>query len=183
MSSAKRSNDVDMDQYKNPFSISQLIIGLIISTYFLTVELIEFSLSMYVSQEKKPELYKEYLTFKQEAFVWRWWQLCTMIILPLSVIDASRDLIHMFTRKATTRRNTIDILKAIQTFSTIYTMFYCIMPLESKIAENPSNHLARNLNFYHWFAFALNIVGWSLPLLRYYDWKNDQYIPPTKKTQ
>ncbi|CAF1525784.1 unnamed protein product, partial [Rotaria sordida] len=148
MSTVKRINDVDVNQYKNPFSTSQLIIGLFIGTYFLTVELIDFS----------------------QAPIWKWWQLCTMIILPLSMIDALRDLIHMFTKKATIRRNVIDILKAIQFFGIVYTMFVCIMPLESHLAEKPSKHLARDLNFYHSFAFGFNILGWLLTLLRYYDW-------------
>ncbi|CAF4168522.1 unnamed protein product [Rotaria sordida] len=183
MSTVKRINDVDVNQYKNSFSTSQLIIGLVIGTYFLTVELIDFSLSMYVLREKKPELYQEYIMFKSQAPIWKWWQLCTMIVLPLSMIDALRDLIHMFTKKATIRRNVIDILKAIQFFGIVYTMFVCVMPLESHLAEKPSKHLARDLNFYHSFAFGFNILGWLLTLLRYYDWKNDKQIPSEKKTQ
>ena len=183
MSTTKSTMNIDTNSYKNPFSISQLIIGLFLSTYFLTVELVEFNLSLYVLQESKPEFYQEYLIFKSQASIWKWWQLCTTFIIPLSIIDVLRGLFHIFTRTATMRRNLLDVLQAVQLFGILYIIFICIIPLESKLVGKPSNFFTQELYFFHQFAFALNILGWLLPLFRYYDWKNDQYIANEKKAQ
>ncbi len=61
MSTTKIENDDNIKFYKQPLSASQLIISLLFGTYFLTVQTIELSLSIYVLQENKFEIYREYL--------------------------------------------------------------------------------------------------------------------------
>lgn len=181
MSTSKVTTFTPSDLSKKPFSGSQLIIGLFLGTYFLSVELIEFSLSIYVLQENKPELYRDYLVFKRQAAVWKWWQMITTAIVPLSIVDAIRGLIEIFTKKATFKRHFIDVIKAAQLFGILFTIITCIMPLESKLIEEPSRDLMEALNYFHCIAFLLNILGWLNPLLRYRDWQSEVKIDSTKK--
>jgi hypothetical protein len=99
----------------------------------------------------------------------------------LSIIDAIRGLYEIFTKKATLKRNLLDVIKAVQLFGILYTIIACIMPLEIKLIEEPSRDLAEALNHFHRIAFLLNILGWLNPLLRYRDWQSEQKIDSTKK--
>jgi hypothetical protein len=72
MSTTKFENVDYIKLSKQPFSIPQLIITLLFSTYFLTIQTIELSLSIYVLQENKIEIYREYLLFKRQAPIWKW---------------------------------------------------------------------------------------------------------------
>ena len=181
MSAKKATAAAPPDLSKQPFSNSQLIIGLFLSTYFLSVELIEFSLSIYVLQENKTDFYRDYLVFKRQAMVWKWWQMFTSLIVPLSIFDAIRGLYEIVTKKATLKRNLLDIIKAVQLFGILYTIIVHIMPLETKLIEEPSREVAEALNGFHWIAFLLNILGWLNPLLRYQDWQSELKIDANKK--
>jgi hypothetical protein len=183
MSTAKSENNVDIKLYKKPFSISQLIIALVLGTYFLTVETIELSLSIYATQENKPEIYREYLLFKSQAPIWKWWQELTTLIIPLSVFAVISDLFQTLTKKATTKRNLIDIVAALQLFGVLFTVFTRVLPLETQLIKTASYDNASQLNFVHWIVFMLNIVGWFIPLFRYQDWKNDENVHPKKKIE
>lgn len=170
--------------YKKPFSVSQLVIALFLSTYFLSVAMIEFSLSMFVLKERKVDLYRDYLIFKREALLWKSWQLITSTVVPLSVIDSISSLWQIFTKKATLRRNVLDVLKAFQLFSILYTTIFLLIPLETKMIETSSFTIAENLNYIQRFSFSLNILGLLIPLLRYRDWQTEKISSnTTKKTQ
>lgn len=170
--------------HKKPFSVSQLIIGLILSTYFLSVALIEFSLSIYVQQQNKPHLFQQYLLFKQDTLLWKSWQLITTAIIPLSLFDAITGLYQIFTHQATQRRNLLDIIKAAHLFAILYITITRLMPLESQIKQStPSMSLLQQINYFHHFTFALNILGLIIPLLYYHDSKHPSSITSTKKDQ
>jgi hypothetical protein len=177
------SNQTDSRIYQKQFSISQLIIGIFLGTYFLSVELVEFSLSNYVEQENKLELYRDYLIFKRQAPLWRWWQLLTTLIVPLSIIDTLRELFRILTEKTTTVNRSLSILTALQLFGILYTIITFILPLESKLLDESSSSLAQDLKFYHGIALLLNILGWLIPLFRYHEWKNYAHICSDKKTE
>ncbi len=66
-------NNNNIKLYKQPFSISELITSLLFSTYFLTVQTIELSLSIYVLRENKIDIYSEYLLFKSHASICPGW--------------------------------------------------------------------------------------------------------------
>ncbi|CAF4811421.1 unnamed protein product, partial [Rotaria sp. Silwood2] len=133
--------------------------GLLFGTYFLTVQTIELSLSTYVLQENKLDLYRDYLIFKGQAPIWKWWQLVSNIIIPLSIITTVRDLFQIFTRKSTTRRNLIDIVTALQLLGVLYTVFINVLPLENKLIQTASKHNISKLNSFYWIVFLLNILG------------------------
>jgi hypothetical protein len=183
MRSTKKENDDDIKLLKSPFSISQLMIGLLFSTYFLTIQTIELSLSIYVLQENKFEIYREYLIFKNAAPIWKWWHLFSLVTIPLSIFGAVRDLFQIFTKKATIKRHLIDIIRALQLFTVLSIVFRRILPIENKLIEISSKEYLYELNFFQWIVFLLNICGWFIPIFRYQDWKNDQRIHPRKKTQ
>ncbi|CAF3490550.1 unnamed protein product [Rotaria sp. Silwood1] len=183
MSMTKTEKHDDAKLYKEPFSISQLIMGLLFGTYFLTVQTIELSLSTYVLQENKFDLYRDYLIFKGQAPIWKWWQLVSSIIIPLSIITAVRNIFQIFTKKSTTRRNIIDIVTALQLFGILYTVFTSVLPLEKKLIQTVSKHNIHKLNFLHWIIFLSNILGWFIPIFRYQDWKNDERLHPKKKIE
>jgi hypothetical protein len=179
----KFENDDNIKLYKQPFSISALIIGLLFGTYFLTVQTIELSLSIYVLKENKLEIYSEYLLFKREASIWKWWQLFSTIIVLPSIINVVRDLFQIFTKKATFKRNLLDIVTALQLFGVLYTVITRISPLENKLIQTTSKDIIRELNSFQWIVFLLNILGWFLPIVRYQDWKNDGNTHLKKKIQ
>jgi hypothetical protein len=183
MSTTKFENVDNIKLSKQPFSIPQLIITLLFSTYFLTIQTIELSLSIYVLQENKIEMYREYLLFKRQAPIWKWWQAFSTIILLLSVIAAVRDLLQTLTRKATFTRNLLDIIKALQLFIVLYIAFTRILPLQNKLIETISMENILELSFLQWIVFLLNILGWFIPIFRYQEWKNDEHIHLKKKTQ
>jgi hypothetical protein len=183
MLNTKFENDDNIKLYKQPFSISALIMGLLFGTYFLTVQTIELSLSIYVLQENKLEVYSEYLLFKRQAPIWKWWQLFSIIIVLLSIIIAIRDLFQIFTKKATFKRNLLDIVTALQLFIVLYTVITRVLPLENKLIQTTSNDIIRELNFLQWIVFLLNILGWFIPIFRYHDWKNDGSTHLKKKIQ
>jgi cytochrome bd-type quinol oxidase subunit 2 len=184
MPTTKSDNDVDsVKLYKQPFSISQLIMTVLFRTYFLTVLTIELSLSIYVIQENKPEIYHEYLVFKRQAPIWKWWQVFSAIIIPLSIITAVRDLLQTFTKKATNKRNLLDIVTALQLFAVLYTVFTRVLPLENKLIQATSKDNTVELKFFQCIVFILNILGCFITVFRYRDWKNDKRIHPKEKTQ
>ena len=178
MQPGENPNNVNRGLYRNPFSISQLAIGLVLSTYFLTVEVIELSLSIYAVQENKPETYREYLIFKPDAPIWKQWQLLTLLLIPLSIKTAINDLYQIFTTRATTRRNLIDVVTALQLFGILFTVFKCAQPLETQLVKISSYECASELNFFHWIMLVLNIVGWLIPIFRYHEWKNNPTFYP-----
>jgi len=183
MSTTKIENADDIKLYKQPFSASQLIMGLLFSTYFLTVQTIELSLSIYVLQENKYEIYSEYLLFKRQAPIWKWWQLFSTIIVLLSIITVARDLFETFTRKATFKRNLLDIVTALQLSVALYTAITRVLPLENKLIQATSKDNIRELNSFQWILFLLNILGWFIPIFRYQDWKNNESTHLKKKIQ
>jgi hypothetical protein len=183
MSTTKFENVDYIKLSKQPFSIPQLIITLLFSTYFLTIQTIELNLSIYVLQKNKIEIYREYLLFKRQAPIWKWWQSFSTIILLLSLITTVRDLIQTLTRKATFKRNLLDILKALQLFIVLYISFTHILPLHNKLIESISMDNIRQLNSFQWIVFLLNILGWFIPIFRHQEWKNDEHMHPKKKTQ
>jgi hypothetical protein len=183
LTTIKSSNDDNIKLSKEPFSIPLLIMGLLFSTYFLTIQTIELSLSIYVLQENKFEIYREYLLFKRQAPIWKWWQLFTLITLLFSIIIVVRDLLQILTRKATFKRHLLDIVTALHLFVILYISFKHILPLQNKLIQSISIDNIRELNFYQWIIFLLNIIGWFIPIFRYQDWKNDKNIHPKKKTQ
>lgn len=183
MSSTKNEKNDDNKLYKKPFSTSQLILGLLFGTYFLTVQTIELSLSTYVLQKDKNKFYNEYLMFKSQAPIWKWWQLFSTLIVLLSIIDTFRDLFQTLTRKATNKRHLLDILKAFQLVAALYISITRVLPLEKKLIETNSIDNLYELNFLQWILFLLNILGWSLPLFRYQEWINDERIHSKKKIQ
>lgn len=183
MSSTVRDNPTDAGSYKKPLAIPELIIGLLLSTYFLTVETIELSLSIYAVQQNNFEVYQQYLIFKNQAPIWKYWQLFTTLILPLTIFATVRDLIQILTKKATTQRHLLDVIAALQLFGILYVIIVRIMPLENQFMKTGSNYIAQDLNTIHWIAFALNIIGWFIPVFRYRESKNDMYSIQTKKQQ
>lgn len=184
MSTTKsENNDDNIKLYKKQFSTSQLILGLLFGTYFLTVQTIELSLSIYVLRENKFKVYGDYLLFKSQAPIWKWWQIFSTIIVLLSIIDTVRDLFQTLTKKATFKRNALDIIKALQLFPALYIAITHVLPLESKLVEASSKDDIRQLNFFQWIVFLLNIVGWFLPLLRYQEWKNNEHTDSKKKIE
>ena len=183
MSNAKQEKSIDNSLYKKPFSISQLTIALVLSTYFLTVEMIELSLSIYAVQENKPEFYSEYLAFKKAAPIWKSWQLLTTLIIPISFVTVTVDLFQTLTRKATTTRNLIDLVAVLQLYGILYTVVTRVLPLETELIKTASYDTARELNLTHYIVFLLNIVGWFIPIFRYQNWKNDEHFHPKEKKE
>jgi hypothetical protein len=183
MPATKSENDDDIKLSKQPFSVSQLIMALLFSTYFLTVQTIELSLSMYVLQENKLEIYRDYLIFKSQAPIRKWWQLFLTILIPLSIIGAVTDLFQIFTKKATIKRNLLDTVAALQLFTVLFIIFTRVLPLENKLIQTNSKDNIVELNFFYFILFLLNILGWFLPIFRYQTGQNDQQIHPKKKTQ
>lgn len=181
MSSTQKKNNVDIKLPKVPFSIFELIIALLLNTYFVTVGMIEFSLSTYVLQENKADLYHDYAHFKHQAHIWKWWQHITIMFVPLSIFSAIRNLIHIFTRTATMTRNLIDIVTILHLVAILYTIIQCARPLETKWMKEPSNDVLQELNFFHLIVLILNIIGWFIPIFRYHDWKNDRMSHSSKK--
>jgi hypothetical protein len=183
MSSKKSEKIDDIKLYKSPLSASQLVASLLFSTYFLTVQLIELSLSIYVLKENKSEIYKEYLIFKSESLIWKPWQIFALITIPLGVFGAIKDLIQVFTKKATKKRNLIDILAALQLFSVLFIVFTRILPLEKKLIQLTTKDYLYDLNFFQWIVFILNVCGWFTPILKYEESKNHSHIKLDKKNQ
>ncbi|CAF3378878.1 unnamed protein product [Rotaria socialis] len=183
MSSTKRENQSDIESYKTPFSVSQLIISLLLGTYFLTVEIIELSLSTYAWKQNKLEVYQQYLIFKSEAPIWKYWQLFTTLIVPLTIFATTKDLFQILTKKATTQRHLLDIIAAFQLYGILYTIIARIMPLESRLIEETSKDIAHDLNMIHWIAFMLNILGWCIPIFRYRESKYAKYFHLEKKKE
>jgi uncharacterized membrane protein len=179
----KSENDDDIEARKSPFSASQLVISLLFGTYFLTVQTIELSLSIYVLQQNKLELYKEYLIFKNGASIWKWWHLFSSLTIPLSIFGAFQGLFQIFTKKATKKRNLIDIIAALQLFTVLSIVFTRILPIENQLIETISKEYLYELNSFQWIVFLLNILGWFIPIVRYQDRKNDQQIDSKKKIQ
>jgi hypothetical protein len=126
---------------------------------------------------------KDDLLFKRRAPIWKWWQLFSTIIVLLSVITALRDLIQTFTKTATFKRNLLDIVRAFQLFTALYTVITSILPLENKLIQATLKDNIYELNSFQWIVFLLNILGWFIPVFKYQDWKNDERIHPKKKTQ
>jgi len=183
MSTTQLENNNNIKLYKQPSSISELIMGLLFGTYFLTVQTIELSLSIYVLRENKLETYSEYLLFKGHAPIWKWWQLFSTIIVLLSIIPTVRDLLQTFTRKATFKRHLLDIVKALQLFTALYIAITRVLPLENKLTQTTSKDNIRDLKFFQWIIFLLNIIGWLIPIFKYHDGKNNEHIHSKKKTQ
>ena len=183
MSSSQHDNHVDIASCKQPFSVSQLIPGLLLGTYFLTVETIELSLSIYTLQQNNLDIYRQYLIFKSQAPIWKHWQLFTVIIMPLTVTMITRDLFQTLTKKASTERHLLDILAACQLFSILYAIIVHVMPLENQFMEKPSKDIARDLNVVHWITFILNILGWIIPVLRSREIGNEKHIKSREKTE
>ncbi|CAF1557093.1 unnamed protein product [Rotaria sp. Silwood1] len=184
MSSKKRDNDDDdVVSYKKPFAVSQLTIAMLFTTYFLTVEIIELSLSTYVLQQNKLEVYQQYLLFKSQAPIWKYWRILTLIILPITIFINIQNLFQILTKKATIQRHLLDVISAFQLFGILYTIIVRLMPLETRFMKSISNDIAQNLNSIHQTAFMLNILGWFIPIFRYRESKNDMYYHLIKKTR
>jgi hypothetical protein len=183
MLTTKSENDDDIKLSKQPVSISQVITALLFSTYCLTVQTIELSLSMYVLQQNKSEIFREYLIFKSQAPIWKWWQLFLTILIPLSIIGVVTDLFQTFTQKATIKRNLLDIVAALLLFTVLFIVFTRVLPLENKLIQTNSKDNMAELNFFLSILFLLNILGWFLPIFQYQTGQNDQQIHPEKKTQ
>jgi len=159
--------------WKASVTASKLTVAIFFSTYFLSVQLIELSLSTYVSQDKnKAEAYRGYLLFKREAPIWKYWQIFGNLMVLLSFVTSIISLIEMFTKQATIKRNFLDIVKAIQVFTALYIAFTQILPLESQFIQTPSKDLAKQLNFFQWIIFTLSIIGFFVPIFQYVDGKN-----------
>lgn len=183
MSTANVANVNNVKLLKEPFSISQLIITLLFGTYFLTIQTVELSLTTYSLQENKVEIYRDYLLFKQQAPIWKWWQLFSNMILLLSFITTVRDLFQTLTRTATFTRNLLDILKAFQLFIAFYVSFTHIIPLQRNYIQSVSMDDIYQLNSFQWVVFLLNILGWFLPIFRYKEWINNKKTDQKDKTQ
>ena len=170
-------------QSKRPFLVSQLIIGLFLSTYVLSVALIEFSLSLYAVRENKINLIPSYLMFKKAAPLWKWWQIAVTLIVPFSVFDAIRGVVEIFTKNATKMRNFLDFVKACQLAGILYTTIACVMPLESNLIQGHSMALAEDFCFFQFFVFILNFIGWALQLLIYRESQVKEPISVDKKNK
>lgn len=177
---SENTND-NIKSCKSPFTISELIISLLFSTYFLTVQIIELSLSIYVLQQNKFELYKEYLIFKNSPHLWKLWHLFSSLTIPLSIFGAIKGLFQIFTKKATKKRNLIDIIAALQLFTVLSIVFTRILPIENKLIEKSSKESLYELNSFQWIVFLLNIFGWFIPIIRYQDRINYQHNIDSKK--
>lgn len=181
MKGEKRIQIQNAAQWKKTFDVPNLIIGLFLSTYILSVSLIEFSLSFYVINENKIELYRDYLLFKNGSGIWKIWQIIVMFVVPISIYDCVLSLIQIFTKHATWKRNVLDILKAIQLCSILSITVIFVMPLEKRIASSITQHLIEELNFYSFFTFFLNILGCILNLLYYRESKTIVSVATDKK--
>ncbi|CAF0835774.1 unnamed protein product [Adineta ricciae] len=164
-------------------SVSPIALPVLFTTYFLTVQTIEFSLSSYVLNENDPELYRKYLLFKSNAFIWKWWHLFTLLTIPLSIFEAIRDLLRIFTANYPVKRHLMSIVRAMHLFTTLYISFTCALPLETKLSGKSSRNLVAELNYYQLFLFLLNIIGWFIPLIQYKQAQSIKPIPVDKKDQ
>ncbi|CAF1190557.1 unnamed protein product [Adineta steineri] len=164
-------------------SISPIVIGVLLSTYFLTIQTIEYSLSTYVLNEKQHELYQNYLLFKVNAPIWKWWNLFTLITVPLAIWAALGDLWKIFTTKAPIKQHLTSIIRAMQLFSTLFISFARAVPLEGKLAETPSEEILVELNYYQWFLFLLNILGFVVTIIQCKQAQNAESINARKKKE
>ena len=183
MSTAKVENVNGVKLSKQPFSVPQLVITLLFSTYFLTIQTVELSLTTYILQKNKVEIYRDYLLFKDQAPIWKWWQSFSTVILLLSIITTIRDLLQTLTRNATFTRNLLDILKAFQLFMALYVSFTHILPVQSKYIQSMSMDYIYQLNSLQWIVFLLNILGWFLPIFRCLEWENEKKTHQKNKTE
>lgn len=162
-------------------SVTPLIIGVLFSTYFLTVQTIELSLSTYVLKENQWEFYRSYLRFKSDGHIWNWWHLFSSLTIPLSVITAIADLVRILTTKDTLQHHLMNVIKAAQLFTTLFIVLTRVMPLEKKITELSSKALIVELHFYQQLVFVLNIIGWFIPIILFDQMKNEGQLTDKDK--
>ncbi|CAF1640498.1 unnamed protein product [Didymodactylos carnosus] len=167
--------------HKAPFSVTALCIATVLGTYFLFLSLIELSLSSYCQQHKQPELYSQYLNFKKDAPVWKYWQMFTLCILPISVFVITRDALQCLTRKANGRRHLLDLINCVQLYTLLYTIVLKVSPLETELtnAKIPSFETVEQLTLLYSIVLVFNIIGWLLPFFRYSNWKSDPIFHPS----
>ncbi|UJR24687.1 hypothetical protein I4U23_006060 [Adineta vaga] len=164
--------------------ISPIVIGVLFSTYFLTVQTIEYSLSNYVLNENQVELYRKYLLFKGNSSIWHWWHLLSLLTIPLAVFEACSDLVRIFTKKYPLKRTLMSIIRAIQLFSTLFISFGHTVSLEKKFIETNSKDILVELNYYQSLLFLLNIIAWFIPIIQYKQaQENPEPIHEKKKSQ
>ncbi|CAF3838785.1 unnamed protein product, partial [Adineta steineri] len=156
-------------------SISPIVMGVLFSTYFLTIQTIEYSLSTYVLNEKQHELYQDYVLFKGNAPIWKWWNLFTLLTIPLTIWATLGDLWKIFTTKAPIKHHLTSIIRAMQFFTLLFITFTRAVPLEAKSAETPSEEILVELNYYQWVLFLLNILGFVITIIQC---KQAQYTEP-----
>lgn len=184
MSSTKSTKIENVQSWKSPVTVTQLSTAIFFSTYFLSIQLLELSLSTYVSREKnKVDVYRDYLLFKKQAPIWNWWQSFANIIVLLSLLTAIVSLIEIFTKKATIKRHVLDIIKAIQVFTSLYIAFTYIIPLENQIMQTLSKDSVYQLNLFQWIIFSLSLIGFFVPVFQYLDEKRVDKNSSNKKTQ
>ncbi|CAF1304262.1 unnamed protein product [Didymodactylos carnosus] len=167
--------------HKAPFSVIALCITTVLGTYFSSVTLIELSLSSYCQQHQQPELYSQYLNFKRNAPIWKYWQILTLCILPIRAFVITRDVLQCLTRKANGRRHLLDFINFVQFYTLLYTTRMKVLPLETELINSkiPSFQTVEQLTLLYSILLVLNITGWLLPFFRYSNWKSDPVFHPS----
>ncbi|CAF1610518.1 unnamed protein product [Didymodactylos carnosus] len=167
--------------HKAPFSVAALCVATVLGTYFSSLSLIELSLSIYCQQHNQPELFSQYLNFKTNAHIWKYWQILTLSIVPISAFIITRDTVQCLTRKANIGRHLLDLINFVQLYTMLYIIIMKLLPLERELINGkiPSFETVERATMLYSISLVLNIIGWLLPFFRYSNWKSDPVFHPS----
>ncbi|CAF1207561.1 unnamed protein product, partial [Adineta steineri] len=125
----------------------------------------------------------DYVLFKVNAPIWKWWNLFTLLTIPLTIWATLGDLWKIFTTKAPIKHHLTSIIRAMQFFTLLFITFTRAVPLEAKSAETPSEEILVELNYYQWILFLLNILGFVITIIQCKQAQHTEPIEAKKKKE